>query len=162
MTYWHAPVQQAPGEVFTDPMAGLLHAFRHFPPEVRQLIEATGARGISQIELADLSPLPDWWYRRVALIGDAAHATSPNLGQGAAQAVEDAAALAQALAAYPDRVTALKHFQASREAVANAVVAQSRAFGELGQARGVTRLVRNVALSINPELARSRIEAFYS
>ncbi|RTR25346.1 FAD-dependent monooxygenase [Deinococcus radiophilus] len=159
-TYWHAPVQQRA----TDPELGhaeLLHEFRDFPAQVQGLIESTAAADISALPLRDLSPLPQWWNRRTVLVGDAAHATSPNLGQGAAQAMEDVAALAERLAKDPDRVSALQNYQRIREATANAAVANARAFGELGRRGGLGRLVRNAALSINPDLARRRIEAFY-
>ena len=61
------------------------------------------ARGITDPELVVYRPLesvlvPAPWYRgRVALIGDAAHTITPHLGQGAAQAVEDAVVLADEL-----------------------------------------------------------------
>jgi 2-polyprenyl-6-methoxyphenol hydroxylase-like FAD-dependent oxidoreductase len=61
------------------------------------------ARGITDPELVVYRPLesvlvPAPWYRgRVALIGDAAHSITPHLGQGAAQAVEDAVVLAEEL-----------------------------------------------------------------
>ena len=44
---------------------------------------------------------PPWYYGRVVLIGDAAHASSPHIGQGAAPAVEDAGVLAELLAGAP-------------------------------------------------------------
>ncbi|WP_261663358.1 FAD-dependent monooxygenase [Deinococcus sp. Marseille-Q6407] len=160
LTSWHAPVRQGAGTPLLD-KAGLLHAMRDFPPAVLGLIEATDADQITALPLQDISPLPEWWNRRTVLIGDAAHATSPNLGQGAAQALEDAAALAQHLAAAPDRYSALEGYQQQREGTANAATATARAFGELGRARGVARFARNLALSLNPELARRRIEAFY-
>lgn len=160
LTYWHAPVQQ--GEY--DPRLGraeLLQCFRHFPAQVQRLIESTPEERISALALRDLSPLPDWWSRRTVLVGDAAHATSPNLGQGAAQALEDVAALAACLAAEPDRAAALTRYQQLREGTANAAVANARAFGEIGRKRGLGRLARNVALAFNPDLARRRVEAFY-
>src|SRR5215469_1127074 len=61
------------------------------------------ARGITDPDLVVYRPLesvlvPAPWYRgRVALIGDAAHSITPHLGQGAAQAVEDAVVLADEL-----------------------------------------------------------------
>ncbi|MFJ3990891.1 FAD-dependent monooxygenase [Streptomyces sp. NPDC090032] len=61
---------------------------------------------------------------RVALLGDAAHAMTPNLGHGACQALEDAAVLA-ALAGEPSVETALAHYDAQRrprsQSVAHAV-----------------------------------------
>lgn len=160
-TYWHAPVHQEPGALFERKKTELLRLYRDFPPQVTDLIAHTDEAQISAVELADLSPIPDWWRGRVALLGDAAHATSPNLGQGAAQALEDAEALAESLMVYPTHQEALNHYQRTRERVANAVVAQSRQLGELGQAGGAMRLLRNFTLSINPDLARRRIESFY-
>lgn len=159
-TYWHAPVEQSEHEPHLS-RAELLHKFRHFPPQVQRLIESTPEAQMTALPLRDLSPLPDWWNRRVVLVGDAAHATSPNLGQGAAQAMEDVAALAERLTKDPDRVTALQNYQRIRESTANAAVANARAFGEMGRRKGLGRVVRNVALAINPDLARRRIEAFY-
>ncbi|EYB67828.1 monooxygenase FAD-binding protein [Deinococcus phoenicis] len=161
LTYWHAPVQQAPGNVFGRKKTELLRLYRDFPAQVTDLLANTDEARISAVELGDLSPIPNWWRGRVALLGDAAHATSPNLGQGAAQALEDAEALAEALMVYPNREEALTRYQHSRERVANAAVQQSRQLGEIGQAGGALRLLRNFALSINPDLARRRIESFY-
>jgi salicylate hydroxylase len=47
------------------------------------------------------SPLPTWVHGSVALLGDACHPTLPHLAQGAAQAIEDAAVIAEALALLP-------------------------------------------------------------
>lgn len=162
LTYWHAPVQQAPGNIFGRKKTELLRLYRDFPAQVTDLLANTDEARISAVELGDLSPIPTWWRGRVALLGDAAHATSPNLGQGAAQALEDAEALAECLMLFPgNREEALTRYQHSREAIANAAVQQSRQLGEIGQAGGAMRLLRNFTLSINPELARRRIESFY-
>ena len=66
---WHDPVPMLLGEVDE---ADLLHH-----------------------DLYDLPPLPTYVEGRVALVGDAAHAMTPNLGQGACQALEDAVVLAR-------------------------------------------------------------------
>jgi 2-polyprenyl-6-methoxyphenol hydroxylase-like FAD-dependent oxidoreductase len=57
---------------------------------------------------------PPWHRGRVVLIGDAAHATTPHLGQGAAQAIEDGIVLAEELAAGPGVEAALQRFVARR------------------------------------------------
>ena len=51
-----------------------------------------------KINLSDIPPLPRWHQGRILLIGDAAHAVSPNAGQGASMALEDAMYLAKLLA----------------------------------------------------------------
>jgi 2-polyprenyl-6-methoxyphenol hydroxylase-like FAD-dependent oxidoreductase len=60
--------------------------------------------------------LPRWHAHRVALLGDAAHATSPQLGQGCNLALCDAAALADAIDAEPTVERALARYTASRRA----------------------------------------------
>lgn len=159
-TYWHAPVRLESHRNIKDIRGMLLHEYAHFPDEAQRLIEATP--DFHSVELSDISPLPDWWYKRAVLLGDAAHATSPNLGQGAAQAMEDAATLAHDLSSTHHVATALNNYQAKREAKANAVVARSRQMGFIGEASGALKWLRNMTLAINPDFARKHIESFYS
>ena len=72
----------------------LLHRFRAFPENVTSLIEATPADALIHHAVRDLEPLPAWGRGRIVLLGDAAHATTPNLGRGSAQAMLDALELA--------------------------------------------------------------------
>lgn len=158
-TYWHAAMPTANMGGTPSP-ADLAVSYGAFPRVVTELIEATPAPLIVQ-ELCDLDPLPRWSRGKVVLLGDAAHATSPHLGQGAAQAVEDAMALGTLLLNEGDFAMAVKRYQQEREAHANGVVLRSREMGEVAQMRGVGRFLRNLALKVNPDLARKRIEAFY-
>jgi 2-polyprenyl-6-methoxyphenol hydroxylase-like FAD-dependent oxidoreductase len=78
--------------------------------------------------------LPAPWYRgRVVLIGDAAHATSPHLGQGAAQAVEDAVVLGEELASDATLDQALESFMTRRFERCKIVVEGSRQIGQWEQ-----------------------------
>jgi 2-polyprenyl-6-methoxyphenol hydroxylase-like FAD-dependent oxidoreductase len=58
---------------------------------------------------------------------------TPNLGRGACAAIEDAAALARALADHPDPVAALAAYDAERRPAASKLVRRSRQLGNLGQ-----------------------------
>jgi salicylate hydroxylase len=69
--------------------------FEGWDPRLRQLIAA--ARDTRRWALYDRAPLERWVHGRIALLGDAAHAMLPYFGQGAAQAIEDAEALAACL-----------------------------------------------------------------
>jgi 2-polyprenyl-6-methoxyphenol hydroxylase-like FAD-dependent oxidoreductase len=65
---------------------------------VLALVDATREADIVRNDVYDLPPLTAWGSRRATLLGDAAHAALPTLGQGAGQALEDAAVLAHYLA----------------------------------------------------------------
>jgi 2-polyprenyl-6-methoxyphenol hydroxylase-like FAD-dependent oxidoreductase len=67
------------------------------------------------------------------LLGDAAHATTPNLGQGACQALEDAVVLADALRGAPLPEAGLRDYQARRRGRANFVIEQSWRLGTITQ-----------------------------
>jgi salicylate hydroxylase len=80
--------------------------------------------------LYDRDPIPAWTSGRVSLLGDAAHPMLPYLGQGACQALEDGAVLANALSARPsDPVAALAAYERTRRPRASAVVLTARARG---------------------------------
>ena len=81
-----------------------------------------------------------WATGRVALIGDAAHAMSPGLGQGAGMAMEDAAVLAEELGAASAGLrtlgAALESYVARRRRRVETIVRLSRTVGEEGQREG--------------------------
>ena len=83
-------------------------------PIVRGLIGALSETFIWALH--DRAPLPNWTQGRVALLGDACHPMLPMAAQGAAQAIEDGAALASLLRAMPDDVPgALARYEAVRK-----------------------------------------------
>jgi 2-polyprenyl-6-methoxyphenol hydroxylase-like FAD-dependent oxidoreductase len=89
---------------------------RELVPESQGVLDQIGDMG--QLTFASYydAILPRWHENRVALLGDAAHATSPQLGQGCNLALCDAAALADALAAEATVDAALQRYTASRRA----------------------------------------------
>lgn len=83
--YWFAVVNEGmyKNKELTD-------LFQEFHPDILKMISGTDKDQIFQSRIIDLKPFSGWHDRNVCLMGDAAHATTPNLGQGACQAVEDA------------------------------------------------------------------------
>ena len=79
----------------SDPL-GAVGAER-WPEPTRAQLAATPAEAVLVNRILRLDPLPTWTRGTAALLGDAAHAMEPNLGQGAAQAIEDAESLLVAL-----------------------------------------------------------------
>ena len=66
-------------------------------------------------------------------VGDAAHPSAPNLGQGACQALEDAIVLAKCLAEQREPVAALRAYEARRMKRSAAIIEQSALVGTIGQ-----------------------------
>jgi salicylate hydroxylase len=103
-------------ESWTDKgsVADVLARYEGWHPIVRGLIGAFPETFIWA--LLDRAPLPNWTRGRIALLGDACHPMLPMMAQGAAQAIEDGAALASLLRAMPDDVPgALARYEAVRK-----------------------------------------------
>ncbi len=109
----------------------LLSEFREFEPSARSILMATPPGNLFKWGIFDRDPLSGWTVGRVTLLGDAAHPTTPFLGQGAAMALEDGMVLARAVhqcAVNEDNeiADALKRYEQARVARANAVLLASR------------------------------------
>ncbi|KAJ6560804.1 FAD/NAD(P)-binding domain-containing protein [Mycena vulgaris] len=112
-------------------------AFAQFHEQFQPVLAALPDR-LGKWQLRTLPVLPTWVRARAALLGDAAHATMPSLGQGAAMAVEDAGALGALLPAgtaradVPARLAAYEALRkprgewVSRESLEQAVVPKQR------------------------------------
>jgi salicylate hydroxylase len=97
----------------TAPIGELLAEFAGWDERLVSLIRAAGTPG--RWALLDRAPLTRWSSGTVTLLGDAAHPMFPFFGQGAAQAIEDGAALARCLAADPaDPAAALRRYESLR------------------------------------------------
>ena len=97
---------------------------------MRRFAEATDEDTILRNDIIDAPPRRIWGKGRATLLGDAAHATTPNLGQGACQALEDAVILAHSLRSIASAETGLRDYEARRRERANFVIDQSRQLGK--------------------------------
>jgi 2-polyprenyl-6-methoxyphenol hydroxylase-like FAD-dependent oxidoreductase len=77
-----------------------------------------------------------WSVGRIGLIGDAAHPTTPNFGQGGCMAIEDGVVLARAMASSLGPARALEAFAAQRQKRTAAITNESWRFGKIGQWEG--------------------------
>ena len=129
--YWYATLNRPAGQP-GDPRADVIAAFNKWHDPIPLLLDKTET--VLQNDIYDLkTPLTPFVNGRIVLLGDAAHAMTPNLGRGACSAIEDAGALARHLREAPDLDTALSRYDAERRPVTTKLVKRSRAIGALGQ-----------------------------
>jgi 2-polyprenyl-6-methoxyphenol hydroxylase-like FAD-dependent oxidoreductase len=115
--YWFLTVNaDRPGQRYGDGHAEAYRRVRDWHEPIPSVVEATRPERIVHNEIVDLDPLPTYVHRRTALLGDAAHAMTPDLGQGACQAIEDAVVLAHHLMGAHDVPAALASYDQDRRA----------------------------------------------
>ncbi|OUS76236.1 FAD-dependent oxidoreductase [Paenibacillus sp. MY03] len=98
-------------------------------PPLPEIVRATKEE-IGVYPIYDMPPLPVWHNRSVVLLGDAVHATSPNAGQGASLALEDAIVLAQCVRDIPNMEQAFTKFKDLRRERVERIVHYSRSIGQ--------------------------------
>ncbi|MEV0786004.1 FAD-dependent monooxygenase [Streptomyces sp. NPDC050423] len=96
-------------------------------PVAEALASVTGPEDVVYSRISQVTVEEPWHIGRVVLAGDAAHASTPHIAQGAAMAVEDALVLAESLDAEPDVAAALDLWEGRRRPRAMWVQAMSRA-----------------------------------
>jgi len=155
-TYWFSnyaqkdePARDAFTHVAADAMRDrLLALHRDDPPEVSRILHALSG-SIGAYPIYDIPSLPAWHRGAVCLIGDAAHAIGPHVGQGVSLALEDAFMLATCLREHADPAQAFQSFESLRRARVEPVVQQSRRTGRQKAPAGwMGRKIRDLVLPV--------------
>jgi 2-heptyl-3-hydroxy-4(1H)-quinolone synthase len=143
-----------------DPVLGRLDRFRRryagFGGAVPAILDALTRD--EELIHNDLEELPNrtWQRGRVVLIGDAAHAMTPNMGQGAAMGLEDAAVLVELLGGSAGMGAVPAALEARREPRVRWVQEQSRRIGRIGQLEHpAARALRNAVVRAIPDRANT-------
>ncbi|MEV3935275.1 FAD-dependent monooxygenase [Glycomyces sp. NPDC049804] len=115
--YWGLGTRAGtPGERADDERSEVLRRVGDWHDPIPALLDATPTERVLHHDITDLvrTPLPTYVNGRIALLGDAAHPMSPDLGQGAGQALEDAVVLAASLHDVSDATAALARYDTVR------------------------------------------------
>jgi 2-polyprenyl-6-methoxyphenol hydroxylase-like FAD-dependent oxidoreductase len=130
--YWFAVANAPPGgRDEADSRPELRRRFDGWHAPIDKLLAMTPSDQIPRTDIFDRPPIDCWVDGRAALLGDAAHPMTPNLGMGACQAIEDAVVLADALGRESTLDAALARYQARRISRANSFVERSFRFGQV-------------------------------
>ena len=139
----------------------LARAFRDWSLDARDLIAAPKRWRAWPLMLRP--PLDHFAFGRIALIGDAAHPMTPFLAQGAAQAIEDAGALARRLGETDDVEAALAAYSVDRVARANRVQREATMLGRIYHLSGPFALARDLTMrALGPEGVLKRLDWLYA
>lgn len=157
--YWWATQRTAPGgrDRPDGVKRALMNAYADFPAGFPAILQSTPEPAIVRHDLFDLPNLPRWSRGRVGLLGDAAHATTPNLGQGGAQAIESAWVLAECLSRGGTIDSALERYETRRRPKADKIMRASWRLGRLaGVTNPVARALRNRLVTLTPRFVAMR------
>jgi 2-polyprenyl-6-methoxyphenol hydroxylase-like FAD-dependent oxidoreductase len=135
--------------------ADLLKNFSGYHTNVIEILKNTKTEQLIWNDIIDHKPISQYAFGKVVLIGDAAHATTPNMGQGACQAIEDAVILADEIAKQSNIEHAFKKFESRRLKRTHWVVNNSYQIGKMAQLENKfliklrNALLRKIPSSIN-------------
>lgn len=133
--YWFVQKYAPEGEVDKpgERKNRILEMFYDWHDPIPAVIEATAESDILRNDIYELQRLQQWSHGRVTLLGDATHAMTPNLGQGACVAIEDAVVLATCLKDTANVPAALKNYEKRRVTRANNITRLAHLIGQAVQ-----------------------------
>jgi 2-polyprenyl-6-methoxyphenol hydroxylase-like FAD-dependent oxidoreductase len=152
-TFWYA-TKNAPEGTLGEPGGWkneVVREFRGWAAPISAIVEATAERAVLKHEIFDREPVRETGKGRATLLGDAANPTTPNLGQGACMALEDAFVLSECLEGKEDVPQALRDYESRRYARRKFITLESRRIGRIAQLEsGAAVVIRNSLLRITP------------
>jgi 2-polyprenyl-6-methoxyphenol hydroxylase-like FAD-dependent oxidoreductase len=165
--YWYATDNQPENNISSpaERKQHLLELFKNWHEPIPQFIRATDEEHILQNDCYDREPNKGWSDGKVLLIGDAAHPTTPNMGQGGCMALEDSIVLTKCLQNETSIESAFRRFENERFPRTQFITKRSRQFGQIGQWQNpISTILRNSLLRVYParlfELEQKSIHGF--
>jgi 2-polyprenyl-6-methoxyphenol hydroxylase-like FAD-dependent oxidoreductase len=152
-TYWYAAANADEAERNPDELAGLRRRFGAWHEPIPAVLAHTQPQVVLRHDIYRLPKLDSYHRGSVVLLGDAAHAMTPNLGQGGGQALEDAIVLAEAVSRTGEVAAALTRYDSERrtrtQAMSLAATRQLRFGQQLHNPIAVA--MRNTAVALTPD-----------
>lgn len=133
--YWFACVNAKQNDpIFKNyTTKDLLNIFKNFHEPIPSILQETKDENLLWNDIVDLKPIHQYAHGNILLIGDAAHATTPNMGQGACQAIEDSVILGDELSKTVDIKQAFVSFAKRRLKRTHFIINTSRVIGKMTQ-----------------------------
>jgi len=135
LVFWYA-TKNSPEGTIKNPVGGkeeIVPDFASWESPIPEIIAATSNTDILRNDIIDRKPIKCWGRGLFTLLGDAAHPTTPNLGQGACQALEDAVVLADSLRKEQDVIKGMRCYEHLRFPRTAWITKTSRQIGQIGQ-----------------------------
>ena len=152
--YWFACINapQNDEKMRAFKAADLQRNFAGYHADVEKLLAQTTDEALIWSDIIDIRPLQHFAFGNIVLVGDAAHATTPNMGQGACQGIEDAIVLADELSKQSTAQAAFLAYEKRRLARTRYVTNTSWVLGRMAQMEnGLLCRMRNTIMRSLPE-----------
>lgn len=138
-------------------VADLQRTFQNYHAPIVDILAHTSDEELLWNDILDFKPIERYAFGNIALAGDAAHAMTPNMGQGAGMAIEDAAVLTDCLTHYPEVDEAFRQFEQRRRQRASSIVKGSFQLGRVAQLTNPwLSTLRNTLFRMIPEQVSQR------
>jgi 2-polyprenyl-6-methoxyphenol hydroxylase-like FAD-dependent oxidoreductase len=157
--YWFATLNAPEGEREQSPLSTVETVFGTWADPIPAIVKATNAEDVVRTDIHDRLPIRGWSQGLVTLLGDAAHPTTPNMGQGGGMAIEDAVVLARCLSEESSVAQALAKYEQQREPRTRKIVEESWTLGRVAQWHSpVSRWFRDTTMKWTPQsVMQSRV-----
>lgn len=160
--YWYALINapQSDPRIANYSMKDLHRLFQNYHDPIPSLLLRTTSQETIHRDIVDIAPMERFYLDRVVFIGDAAHAITPNMGQGACQAIEDACILAECLRIQSNYQGAFAGYDARRRKRIKQISNQSWMLGKIAQSDSIlitsvrNRIMKHVPKSIQHNRAK--------
>ena len=141
----------------------LFQLFQDYHSPIPEIIKLTKVENLIWNDIIDLKPIDRFAFDRILLLGDAAHATTPNMGQGAGQAIEDAIILSQVLKNKRNTEEAFVEFEKIRIPKTKRIVDLSWRIGKAAQIdnRLLISLRNSVMRMLPSKIQENKLESVF-